>query len=516
MGITARDQKIELPIAWTDCWGKRHDSVTGNPVAFHAMRGLAAHSNGFQTIRSLSILMSLLGTIDRPGGFRHKAPYPRAVPPNARPPKGPQAVKPNTPLDGAPLGWPESPDDLFVDDQGQPVRIDKGFSWEHPLSAHGLMQNVITNAWRGDPYRIDTLLIFMANMAWNSTMNTSEVRQMLNDKHADGDKAGEYKIPFLVVCDAFQSEMTAFADLILPDTTYLERHDCMSMLDRPISEFDGPVDAVRIPVVAPKGECKPFQEVLVELAGRLKLPAFTQRGRHAQVQGLHRFHRQLRNRARLGHRLPGRLARQGRREIHARRAQPQAMGDVREEQLRLSLPDAAWSTSTCATGTGATWSGRKRSASGATRTPSSSTSIRNSCRAFAARRRASAPGKQPPDAPAQAGRDLFRSAAVSLRPARRAGHRHGQIPAQRHHPAPHGDVPLLGLAKRLAAPDSHPQLPVCEHQDRAGAKALPTAAGCGSSRSGARCAACAATPRPWSPARSGPGTPSASRPAPGT
>nr|WP_319566092.1 molybdopterin oxidoreductase family protein [uncultured Rhodoferax sp.] len=275
MGITARDQKIELPIAWTDCWGKRHQTVTGNPVAFHAMRGLAAHSNGFQTIRSLSILMSLLGTIDRPGGFRHKAPYPRAVPPNARPPKGPQAVKPNTPLDGAPLGWPESPDDLFVDDQGQPVRIDKGFSWEHPLSAHGLMQNVITNAWRGDPYPIDTLLIFMANMAWNSTMNTSEVRHMLNDKHVNGDKAGEYKIPFLVVCDAFQSEMTAFADLILPDTTYLERHDTMSMLDRPISEFDGPVDSVRIPVVAPKGQCKPFQEVVVELASRLKLPAFT-------------------------------------------------------------------------------------------------------------------------------------------------------------------------------------------------------------------------------------------------
>ena len=276
MGITARDQKIELPIAWTDSWGQRHASVKGNPVAFHAMRGLAAHSNGFQTIRSLAILMSLLGTIDRPGGFRHKAPYPRAVPPNARPPKGPQAVKPDTPLDGAPLGWPESPDDLFVDDQGQPVRIDKGFSWEHPLSAHGLMHNVITNAWRGDPYRIDTLLIFMANMAWNSTMNTSEVRKMLNDKHTEGEQVGEYKIPFLVVCDAFQSEMTAFADLILPDTTYLERHDCMSMLDRPISEFDGPVDAVRIPVLPPKGECKPFQEVLVELAGRLKLPAFTQ------------------------------------------------------------------------------------------------------------------------------------------------------------------------------------------------------------------------------------------------
>jgi anaerobic selenocysteine-containing dehydrogenase len=137
-----------------------------------------------------------------------------------------------------------------------------------------MMHNVITNAWRGDPYPIDTLMIFMANMAWNSTMNTSEVRRMLNDRHADGPDKGEYKIPFLVVCDAFQSEMTAFADLVLPDTTYLERHDVMSMLDRPISEFEGPVDAVRIPVLPPTGQCKPFQEVLIELGGRLKLPAF--------------------------------------------------------------------------------------------------------------------------------------------------------------------------------------------------------------------------------------------------
>jgi anaerobic selenocysteine-containing dehydrogenase len=110
----------------------------------------------------------------------------------------------------------------------------------------------------------------MANMAWNSSMNTMQVRKMLNDR----DGQGEYKIPFIVVCDAFQSEMTAFADLILPDTTYLERHDVMSMLDRPISEFEGPMDSVRVPVVPPTGACKPFQEVLLELAGRLKLPAF--------------------------------------------------------------------------------------------------------------------------------------------------------------------------------------------------------------------------------------------------
>jgi len=270
MGITARDEKIELPIAWTDAWGKDHEAVTGNPVSFHAMRGLAAHSNGFQTIRALSILMSILGTIDRPGGFRHKAPFPRPIPPCPKTPNGPQGVKPNSALGGMPLGWPADPNDLFVDDKGQPIRIDKAFSWEYPLAVHGLMHNVITNAWRGDPYPIDTLMIFMSNMAWNSTMNTEKVRQMLCDK----DDNGEYKIPFLVVCDAFQSETVAFADLVLPDTTYLERHDVMSMLDRPISEFDGPVDSVRIPVLPPTGECKPFQEVIIELGARLGLPAF--------------------------------------------------------------------------------------------------------------------------------------------------------------------------------------------------------------------------------------------------
>ncbi len=271
IGQAAFEQAFEMPVQWTDAWGKEHQSVTARPVAFHAMRGLAAHSNGFQTTRGLAVLMSLIGTIDRPGGFRHKAPYPRQVPPNVKPPSSENDIKPNTPLGKAPLGWPTQPEDLALDKDGTPLRIDKAYTWEHPLAAHGLMHNVITNAVKGDPYSIDTLMIFMANMSWNSTMNTMEVRDLLNSKNTDG----EFKIPFLVVCDAFQSEMVDFADLVLPDTTYLERHDAMSLLDRPISEFDGPVDSVRIPVLPATGECKPFQEVLIELASRLKFPAFT-------------------------------------------------------------------------------------------------------------------------------------------------------------------------------------------------------------------------------------------------
>ncbi|WP_028996754.1 molybdopterin oxidoreductase family protein [Azohydromonas australica] len=272
LGETALRHDDALDIPWTDAWGTEHARVPLRPVAFHAMRGLAAHSNGFQTVRALTLLMSVLGTIDAPGGFRHKAPYPRHIVPNYRAFNDPDKLKPDTPLDAPPLGFPASPEELAVHADGTPLRIDHAFSWAYPLAVHGLMQNVIANAARGDPYRIDTLLIYMANMAWNSSMEPLEVRKALNAR----DENGEHMIPFVVVCDAFQSETVAYADLVLPDTTYLERHDALSLLDRPISEFEGPMDAVRVPVLPPLGECRPFQDVLVELAARLKLPAFTQ------------------------------------------------------------------------------------------------------------------------------------------------------------------------------------------------------------------------------------------------
>ncbi|WP_292551758.1 molybdopterin oxidoreductase family protein, partial [Mesorhizobium sp.] len=179
-------------------------------------------------------------------------------------------VRPMTPLEGMPLGLVCGPDDLLVDEAGTPTRIDKAYSWEAPLAAHGLMHSVIRNAWAGDPYRIDTLMMYMSNMAWNSSMNTVETIAMLTDK----DASGAYKIPFIIYSDAYYSETVPFADLVLPDTTYLERHDCISLLDRPISHADGPGDAIRYPVVEPDRDVRPFQSVLIELGARLALPGF--------------------------------------------------------------------------------------------------------------------------------------------------------------------------------------------------------------------------------------------------
>ena len=157
----------------------------------HAMRGISAHSNGFHTCRALHLLQLLLGAVDAPGSFRFQPPFPKPIPPANRPGK---TRREDGGLDAAPLGFVHGPEDLVVTPEGGPRRIDHAYSWAYPLSAHGMMHTVIRNAWKGDPYRIDTLMMFMANMSWNSAMNTAETMHWLTDKFEDG----EYRIPHIL------------------------------------------------------------------------------------------------------------------------------------------------------------------------------------------------------------------------------------------------------------------------------------------------------------------------------
>ncbi|MEQ8825824.1 MAG: molybdopterin oxidoreductase family protein [Filomicrobium sp.] len=275
-------EEVVLDIPWTDWAGRRHDKMIGRPISMHAMRGISAHSNGFHTCRMIHVLQILLGTIDCPGGFRYKPPYPKPIPPPLKPHGKPDQVRPSEPLGGPHLGFPTSPEDLLIEPDCKPTRIDKAFSWDAPLAAHGLMHMVITNAANADPYPIDLLFMYMANMSWNSSMNTSGVMDHLTAKDAT---TGDYKIPKIIYSDAYYSEMVPYADLILPDTTYLERWDCISLLDRPISDPDGAADAIRQPVVEPDRDVRGFQSVLIDLAARLQLPGFVNEDGSAKYPG---------------------------------------------------------------------------------------------------------------------------------------------------------------------------------------------------------------------------------------
>ncbi|MEM9912356.1 MAG: molybdopterin oxidoreductase family protein, partial [Pseudomonadota bacterium] len=322
----AFDEAFELPVSWTDFRGETHQTMTGRPVSFHAMRGISAHSNGFQTCRALHMLQILLGTVEVPGGFRFKPPYPKPVSAHPKPHCGWQ---PGKPLNGPHLGFVQGPEDLALREDGSAARIDKAFTWENPMSSHGLMHMVISNAHAGDPYKIDTLFLYMANMSWNSSMNTKGVMEMLTDR----DESGEYVIPRIIYSDAYSSEMVAYADLVLPDTTYLERHDCISLLDRPICEADAAADAIRWPVVEPDREVRGFQTVLVQLANKMKLPGFTDEDGTAKYQDYADYITNHQRKPGIGP-LAG-WRRKGNEEVHGR-------GEPNTEQLQRYISNGGF------------------------------------------------------------------------------------------------------------------------------------------------------------------------------
>ncbi len=456
----AFNQTIELDQPWTDTSGRRHEKMVGRPVSMHAMRGISAHSNGFQTCRALHLLQMLLGAIDTPGSWRYKSPYPKPIPPAAGPVG--KGSKPGTMLPGMALGFPQGPQDLLLDDDGTPIRIDKAFTWDAPLAAHGMMHMVIANAWAGDPYKIDTLFMYMANMAWNSSMNPGEAMRMLTDKDA---ATGAYRIPHVIYADAFFSETVPYADLILPDTTYLERWDCISMLDRPIGSPDGPADAIRQPVLAPDRDVRPFQDVLIELGARLKLPGF------AKADGSPTFrdypdyianHERSPGIGPLGgwRGADGTAVGKGARESRSARA-------LCREPMLLAAPSA---------GGAALFQARecrlfaRRACDGADteHQPDRAATLCRAAAAFSPGCR----GAWPRAAAGYASRaraPLFRSVAdlVSADRGHRAGA--GRLAVARYHPAPVDHVSLLGIAECLAAADLRSQPSLYEPPHRLGA-----------------------------------------------
>ncbi len=151
----AFEKEVIVEQPWVDMKGEKHDCMIGRPVSCHAMRGISAHSNGFQTCRAIHLLQILLGSIDCPGGYRFKPPYPRPIENQPKPHGG---ARKNEPFRGPHLGFMQNPQDLLLEEDGVTAqRIDKAFSWDAPLASHGLMHSVISNAHAKDPYGIEVL-----------------------------------------------------------------------------------------------------------------------------------------------------------------------------------------------------------------------------------------------------------------------------------------------------------------------------------------------------------------------
>ena len=132
---------------------------------------------------------------------------------------------------------------------------------------------------------------------------------------------------------------------------------------------DGPADAIRQPVVKPDRDVRPFQDVLIDLGARLKLPGLVNADGSAEISGrLSRLHRQSRAHAR--HRPARRLARRGRRRVRHGRGQPAPARALHRQRLLLAPRVAARASATSSTPTGTISIGRCRWAISRGRCPS--------------------------------------------------------------------------------------------------------------------------------------------------
>ena len=85
-------------------------------------------------------------------------------------------------------------------------------------------------------------------------------------------------VDFMVVVDTMPMEITGYADVVLPECTYLERYDSIRK-----SPHRQPNIALRMPAVEPLGESKPASWIVKELAIKMGLGEFFKYDDYSEV-----------------------------------------------------------------------------------------------------------------------------------------------------------------------------------------------------------------------------------------
>ena len=195
-------------------------------VAIHPGRHVSWYGNDTQRARAMALLTAVLGAYGRKGGI-------------FLPTKLAQGRIPLPPM-------PES----------EKSRADRTGS-AYPLAteeAHGLTQGLIEATATGNPYPIKGWIVYGQNIFESIPVRRQTLEAIK-------------KLEFMAVVDVLPMEQVRYADLVLPEATYLERYDPPAV----VTTHKRPYVAIRQPAIEPLYESKPGWWIAKETAKRLDL-----------------------------------------------------------------------------------------------------------------------------------------------------------------------------------------------------------------------------------------------------
>ncbi len=195
-------------------------------VAVHPGRHVTWYGDDTQRARAMAILTALLGAYGRKGGM--------FLPTKLKPGRIPLP------------SFPES-------ERG---RADGG-GGKYPLAAEetqGLTQGLVQATLTGNPYPIKGWVVYGQNILESIPQRQNTLKAL-------------DQLEFMAVVDVLPVEQTNYADIVLPEATYLERYDPPAV----VTTSKRPFVATRQPAIEPLYESKPGWWIAKQMASRLGL-----------------------------------------------------------------------------------------------------------------------------------------------------------------------------------------------------------------------------------------------------
>lgn len=203
---------------------------TTRPAMAIFERGPTTHTNAIYNGMSIHALNALVGSMYAVGGLANQM--------------------------GVPYGSLPWKVDDYIDDVAKAAsgrkmpRIDRVKTSDGPLWSN-MIQGIPDFHMEGRPYKLDTLMFYLTNPMF-STPDCTRWERALQDI-------------FVIDTSPFPGETAMFADLVVPDHTFLER-----LQDATTYPFQGyPMTALRVPAVKPVHDTKVFGDTLIEIGKRI-------------------------------------------------------------------------------------------------------------------------------------------------------------------------------------------------------------------------------------------------------